>query len=152
MICTKNIDALRAQGWSKEGLRATVLHTIAAAGRSSDVFVRSAPVPRNVQRFRGGLVFKAHRLCVSLNSRLESNKEEEEGLSPILHARDLFSHLSNFTNAKIDGSGSKPSTFLPIGFSRPTDAKTRSRNPSRCNLAIRGYLAHKKQPPPRTLQ
>jgi len=30
-----------------------------------------------VQRFRGGLVFKAHRLCVSLNSRLESNKEEE---------------------------------------------------------------------------
>jgi len=31
-----------------------------------------------VQRFRGGLVLKAHRLCVSLNSRLESNKEEEE--------------------------------------------------------------------------
>jgi len=30
-----------------------------------------------VQRFRGRLVFKAHRLCVSLNSRLESNKEEE---------------------------------------------------------------------------
>jgi len=29
---------------------------------------------RNVQRFRGGLVYKAHRLCVSLNSRLESNK------------------------------------------------------------------------------
>ena len=34
----------------------------------------------NVQRFRGGLVFKAVRLCESLNSRLESNKEEEEGL------------------------------------------------------------------------
>jgi len=32
---------------------------------------------RDVQRFRGGLVFKVHRLCVSLNSRLESNKEEE---------------------------------------------------------------------------
>ena len=32
----------------------------------------------NVQRFRGGLVFKAHRICVSLNSRLESNKEEED--------------------------------------------------------------------------
>ena len=32
----------------------------------------------NVQRFRGGLVFKAHRFCVSLNSRLPSNKEEEE--------------------------------------------------------------------------
>jgi len=34
---------------------------------------------RNVQRFRDGLVFKAHRLCASLNSRLESNKEDEEG-------------------------------------------------------------------------
>ena len=33
---------------------------------------------RNAKRFRGGLVFKAHRLCVSLNSRLETNKEEEE--------------------------------------------------------------------------
>ena len=33
---------------------------------------------RNVQRFRGGLVFKAHRRCVSLNSRLERNKEEAE--------------------------------------------------------------------------
>ena len=31
-----------------------------------------------MQRFRGGLVFKADRLCVSLNSRLESHKEEEE--------------------------------------------------------------------------
>ena len=25
----------------------------------------------DLQRFRGGLVFKAHRLCVSLNSRLD---------------------------------------------------------------------------------
>jgi len=33
---------------------------------------------RNVLRFRGGLVFKAHKLCVSLNSRLASNKEAEE--------------------------------------------------------------------------
>jgi len=32
----------------------------------------------NVQWFRGRLVFKAHRLCVSLNSRLESNKEEKK--------------------------------------------------------------------------
>ena len=32
----------------------------------------------NGSGFRGGLVFKAHRLCVSPNSRLESNKEEEE--------------------------------------------------------------------------
>jgi len=34
-----------------------------------------------VQRFRAGLVFKAHKLCVSLNSRLESNDEEEKTLS-----------------------------------------------------------------------
>jgi len=31
----------------------------------------------DMQRFRGGLVFKAHRLCVSLNTRLEINKEGE---------------------------------------------------------------------------
>ena len=37
---------------------------------------------RNVQRFRGGLAFKAHRLCVSLNSRLESNKADEESARP----------------------------------------------------------------------
>jgi len=39
--------------------------------------VMSLSFARNVQRFRGGLVFKAHRLCVSLNARLGSNKEEE---------------------------------------------------------------------------
>ena len=31
---------------------------------------------RNVPRFRGELVFKAHRLCASLNFRLGSNKQE----------------------------------------------------------------------------
>ena len=34
-----------------------------------------------MQRFRCGLVFKAHRLCASLNSRLVSNKEEGEKTS-----------------------------------------------------------------------
>ena len=33
---------------------------------------------KNEQRFRGGLVFEAHKLRVSLNSRLESNTEEAE--------------------------------------------------------------------------
>jgi len=33
---------------------------------------------RNAKRLRGVLVLKAHRLCVSFNSRLESNIEEEE--------------------------------------------------------------------------
>ena len=32
---------------------------------------------QKLQWFRGGLVFKALRLCVSLNFRLESNKEEK---------------------------------------------------------------------------
>jgi len=32
-----------------------------------------------VKRFRGGLVFRAHRLLYHLTLRLESNKEEEEG-------------------------------------------------------------------------
>ena len=32
-----------------------------------------------MQRFRGGLVFKAHRLCVSLKPRIERNKEEKRG-------------------------------------------------------------------------
>ena len=41
-------------------------------------------VCRNLQRFRGGLVFKAHRLCVLLNSRLESNKEEKIWLARAL--------------------------------------------------------------------
>ena len=31
-----------------------------------------------MQRFRGGLVFKTHRLYISLNAGLESNKEKEE--------------------------------------------------------------------------
>ena len=33
-------------------------------------------------RHEGGIVFEAHRLCVSLNSRLESKKEEEEEEDP----------------------------------------------------------------------
>ena len=41
-----------------------------------------------MQRFRGGLVFKAHRLCVSLNSRLESNKEEEEHMAAMLSNKE----------------------------------------------------------------
>ena len=31
-----------------------------------------------MQRFRGGLVFQAPRLCASLDSRLDSNTEEKE--------------------------------------------------------------------------
>ena len=41
-------------------------------------YTRQKGENQNVQRFRGRLVLKAHRLRVSLNSRLDSNEEEEE--------------------------------------------------------------------------
>ena len=88
-----------------------------------DVSVRNlrTTTSHNVQRFRGGLVFKAHRLSVSLNSRLESNKEEE-----------------------------KKYPYAPLSSS-PHQQDWRSA-PRVLRELVRGYLAHKKQPPPRTLQ
>jgi len=50
--------------------------------------IREQLLDRNVQRFRGGHVFKVHRLCVSLNSRLESNEEEEGGEGTRLELSD----------------------------------------------------------------
>jgi len=44
----------------------------------------------NVKRFRGGLVVKAHKLFVSLSSRLESNQEEEEDLGHGLGGLDFL--------------------------------------------------------------
>ena len=49
----------------------------------------------NVQWFRGGLVFKARRLCVSLNSRLGSNVEEEERMCHPTCARATSSFSSS---------------------------------------------------------
>ena len=40
-----------------------------------------------LERFRRGLVFKAHKLCVSLNSRLDSNKEKREERNSMLLSR-----------------------------------------------------------------
>jgi len=60
----------------------------AVLGVGAFSYGRGTPVPR-IQHvdlrkvghwFRGGLVFEAHRLCVSRNSRLESNKAEEVSL------------------------------------------------------------------------
>jgi len=61
---------------------------------------------RNVQQFRGGLVFKAHRLCVSLNSRLESNKEEEEVVTELREGElaelmESFRSLSSFISSPL---------------------------------------------------
>ena len=49
-----------------------------------------------MQRFRGGLVFKAHRLCASLNSRRERNKEEETWMRKMrsVGAGELRRHFS----------------------------------------------------------
>ena len=60
-----------------------------------------------MKRFRGGLVFKAHRLCVSLNSRLESNKEEEDpvGTQGISLTRENAGR--NWTS-KEEGNGPAP--------------------------------------------
>ena len=44
-----------------------------------------------MKRFRRGLVFKA-QIVVSLNSRLESNKEEAEVRQDHLKARDILNH------------------------------------------------------------
>jgi len=88
-------NVLRAFTWkpgAESGLDCLVCAEFArhqATGSSSAPAFRPAPptwygtgdqelLYINVQRFRGGVVFKAHRLCVSLNSRLESNNEEEE--------------------------------------------------------------------------
>ena len=64
-------------------------------------YIREQPLRRNVQRFRGGPVFKADRLCVSLNSRLDSNEEEEvvdflvQTLEPLVAGRSLHMVVGN---------------------------------------------------------
>ena len=84
---------------SEKGTTLNVLRTFPAKPRPESgldclmcaTFARSGAggllLRRNVKRFRGGLVFRADRLCVSLNSRLESNKEggtrDRELLDPV---------------------------------------------------------------------
>jgi len=66
-------------GLRVEGLPCGETPTRASVSLSRSTVVPACRIHINVQRFRGGLVFKAHRLCVSLNYRLEINKEEEDG-------------------------------------------------------------------------
>jgi len=55
------------------------MSTAREGGRESEYYMDQLQVGLvEGPRFRGELVFKAHRLCVSLNSRPESNKEEEK--------------------------------------------------------------------------
>ena len=72
-----------------------------------------------MQRFPGGLVFQAHRLCASLNSRLDSIKEEEEP-----HCQTAGERGGNKLNGPSDfhtENGSRPSQNLVMtGFFVPS--------------------------------
>ena len=117
-----------------------------------------------MQRFRGGLVFKAHRLCVSLNSRLESDKEEEEDE---IHAEGCrCSSWGGLDHKVLDRLGGVPrhqkmlKGHLPRVIHKYTKINTESDPASLVRAShtrpkprtLQGYLAHKKQPLPRTLQ
>ena len=67
-----------------------------------------------MQRFRGGLVFKAHRLCVALNSRLESNKEEEE-TPPTPQSGLQGENMATYTRLSVTLSVGSP--LCPYGIS-----------------------------------
>ena len=103
--------------------------------------LREQLLHRNVQRSRGGLVFKAHRLCVSLNSRLESNKEEEEpsggaaraGTAP-RRAHRAPRRARPARPAKRLKSGLKFSLFL--GWQRRIRLSTRTNRKCYLNTAI----------------
>ena len=58
---------------------------------------------RFAQRFRGGLVLTAHRLCASLNSRLESCEEEEKKISVSLIRVAVAAHRKHRTHALYKG-------------------------------------------------
>jgi len=80
---------------------------------------RDSPRGRNVQRFRGGLVFKAHRLLyhATLGSRVIKKKKKAGG-SLLAH---LIGHLS-------------PRGFPPHRHGRPSDAPRTRRKKDRKEL------------------
>ena len=67
---------------------------------------------RNLQRFRSGIAFRAHRLSISLNSRLANNiGKEERGLRPgellIPAPQDRLLRLIQGSGFRVQGSGSR---------------------------------------------
>jgi len=66
---TQNDKWTRGQRVDSEG-------RVGTNGRERNRGQREQLLHRSVQRFRGGLVLQAHRLCASLTSRFESDKEE----------------------------------------------------------------------------
>jgi len=56
----------------------------------------------SLTRFRGGLVLKAHRLCVSLISRLERNNEEKRSDLGSLARRPLLARPAWFDGHQVN--------------------------------------------------
>ena len=70
------------------------------------------------KRFRGGLVFKAHRLWVSLNSRLECNKEEED----LVHGDHVRSPKRALpTETKVESGTSQSKGGISVNLSNSRD-------------------------------
>ena len=67
-------------------------------------------------RFRGGLVLKAHRLCVSLDSRLESNKEEEEGSGVRVQGSGVRAQGSGVRDQGLGVRGDNPKGFKDVSL------------------------------------
>jgi len=65
---------------------------------------------QRVQRFRGGLVFKARGLSVSLNSRLESKKEEEVVYQSVTISR--WMSISSDMSPRASPARAVPDQFL----------------------------------------
>ena len=77
--CRVQGPGFRVQG---SGCKVSLLRAPSFLGRSKLPAICRAWAVGSVQRFRGGL--KAYRLCVSLNSGLESNKEEKKKVRELL--------------------------------------------------------------------
>jgi len=69
-----------------------------------------------VQRFRGGLIFKAHRLGVSLNSRRESNKEEEGRRLGIRGHGSRIAHTCSMLSCFKHGASASGLRFWGVWF------------------------------------
>jgi len=116
---------------------------------------------RNVKWFRGGLVLEAHGLFVSLNSRIQSNPEEEEALkeTPIRHflqklilqqerggasqVVEIRIRISGKVNLRSQDGPCGPTVSVGgSGCSRFEKAESHKEK------EIQRYLARKKPPPP----
>jgi len=86
--------SIKTTYWSVSGGISKSIEVLENSSFTCPAFTRSSYLAHQSSsgfRIQGGLVFKVHRLCVSLNSRLESNKEEEE--EPSVPVTFRLSHL-----------------------------------------------------------